>query len=72
MLAMRFYDAIHRFVYSMFKALILLTLIRITEITYIVVFQFTFCKRFHNKKFPFVYGAIIVKKLIISTKSNSK
>ena len=32
----------------------------------------TFCKQSHNKKFPFVYGAIIVKNLSISTKSNTK
>ena len=52
--------------------LLLLTLTRITEITYVVVFLFTFCKQFYNKKFPFVYGTIIVKKLSISTKSNTK
>ena len=34
-----------------------LTLTRITEITYVVVFLLTFCKQSHNKKFPFVYGA---------------
>ena len=49
-----------------------LTLTRITGITYVVVFLFTFCKQSHNKKFPFVYGTIIVKKLNILTKSNTK
>ena len=50
----------------------ILTLTRITKITYVVVFLFTFCKQSHNKKFPFVCCAIIVKKLSISTKSNTK
>ena len=50
----------------------ILTLTRITEITSVVVFLFTFCKQSHNKKFPLVYGAIIVKKLSFLTKSNTK
>ena len=37
-----------------------------------MVFLFTLCKQSHSKKFPFVYGAIIVKKLSILTKSNTK
>ena len=45
-----------------------LTLTRITKITYVIVFLFAYCKQSHNKKFPFVYGANIVKKLSISTK----
>ena len=49
-----------------------LTLIRIIEITYVVVFLFTFCKQSYNKKFSFVYGTIILKKLSISPKSKTK
>ena len=49
-----------------------LTLTRITELTYVVEFLFTFCKQSHTKTFPFVYGAIIVKNLSISTKNNTK
>ena len=56
----------------MLPIILYFTLIRITEIVNVVVFLFTFCKRSHNKTFSFVYGKIIVKKLSISTKSNTK
>ena len=38
-----------------------LTLTGITEITYVAVFLFTFCKQTHKKEFSFLQGTIIIK-----------